>query len=814
MAPKNNGVLTWVQLRTGQGFPRSVSIEGKTYRGGEPRPVTAELAATLLAWKTRVVGVNGSEPVPTFEVVDQSVVPSEAIHKFIDKDGLPRVERVPATTKPGVNNGPVVEVADQLIHPVPFVPRERIEYPLFFRGPLVESYSIAHVMRNLAWAAHRNGIETYCVPQKNTPECPTYWAAIDYIVGVPDKPYVTVAWDPHVFQYDENERARVHIDPCDSFRYRDDNVVATYASSEVAALLCFSEMGRSRWVDAGVPSHKVHVFRLGVDPNVYNPGGRRRGLSDVQWLNRPVGGTDVAPDADTYAYLVAGYLQHRKGLPDVLAAYLAEYTVADNVALVVKNVADQWGKDVKNAVAAAVRGAGPRAPRVGLLQQRMTDWDFAALLRGVDCLVNAHYLEGFGLLPLQAMACGRQVIVTDYHGPTAYATADNAILIPVDREEEATGRLIPSGVQWARYTQEALRGCMRQAYTGKGSSGRRQAAVRTAKQWTWEQSAADVTAVVHTHVAPVQQRPRKWLRRDIDVSVVTPLRGNVAKCAHMLSTLYENADRSFEVLIFDDANNAEDRAAIEHMASQYDGARVISRDVHTGCHGGRQILYEEAVGKYVASIDSDLDFRATRRGWMARMMELCEQRANGGIVHALLVRPPDENGVLRVQSAGGYARTGEDIPCWHRLPTTSIETPEVAQPAEIVYGSGAWQFFANRTLNEVFMDGHYWPAYYGDSDFCFRMRHAGYPVWYCPEVVVVHDDGTWTSTRTGKFEAKWHENRQRFAEHWLDLCVEDRKRVDETGALQRLDATVETKRAIDYAVASIPVFTGVSPDEL
>jgi glycosyltransferase involved in cell wall biosynthesis len=85
---------------------------------------------------------------------------------------------------------------------------------------------------------------------------------------------------------------------------------------------------------------------------------------------------------------------------------------------------------------------GPRVRTIG----HTTDADLIALLTGARVLLYPSHYEGFGLPPLEAMACGTPAVVSD---------------IPALRESTAgTARLVPPGdvAAWARALRDGLRG--------------------------------------------------------------------------------------------------------------------------------------------------------------------------------------------------------------------------------------------------------------------------------------------------------------------------------------------------------------------
>jgi glycosyltransferase involved in cell wall biosynthesis len=73
---------------------------------------------------------------------------------------------------------------------------------------------------------------------------------------------------------------------------------------------------------------------------------------------------------------------------------------------------------------------------------RPTDHELACLYSACDVFVSASWYEGFGLPPLEAMACGAAVVTTDSRGIREYAVnGDNCLIVP-PRDPEALAEAI------------------------------------------------------------------------------------------------------------------------------------------------------------------------------------------------------------------------------------------------------------------------------------------------------------------------------------------------------------------------------------
>ncbi|GEK20892.1 glycosyl transferase [Cellulomonas xylanilytica] len=202
---------------------------------------------------------------------------------------------------------------------------------------------------------------------------------------------------------------------------RADVVVAT-CSDEVAEL--------SR---LGVPADHVRVVPCGVDVQHFRPG--------------PADGTTL-PRRARFRLLCIGRLVERKGIETVIDALVdlpdAELVVAGGPS------ADELEADAEAArlvALAAARGVRDRVHLVG----RVDHGDLPALVRSADVVVATPWYEPFGIVPIEAAACGVPVVGSAVGGlldtvqdgrtgllvpprdPAALASALRALLADPDR---------------------------------------------------------------------------------------------------------------------------------------------------------------------------------------------------------------------------------------------------------------------------------------------------------------------------------------------------------------------------------------------
>lgn len=253
---------------------------------------------------------------------------------------------------------------------------------------------------------------------------------------------------------DTSPAERVWLEP--DVARRADTVVAT-CSDEAFELRAFD-----------VPPARIAVVPCGVDVDHFTPDG------------------PVAPRTARLRVLTVSRLVERKGVGIAIQAVATAIRAGLDVELlVVGGAGDAAHLEAEPEIerlqrVIASEGMGDRIVLAG----RVGHEDLPALYRSADVVVCSPWYEPFGIVPLEAMACGVPVIATSVGGLIDTVVADRTGLHVPPRDPDAlatalTG-LLEDAPRRARY----------------GAAGRRRAASR----YSWERIAAD-TARVYGHLA-------------------------------------------------------------------------------------------------------------------------------------------------------------------------------------------------------------------------------------------------------------------------------------------------------------------------
>jgi glycosyltransferase involved in cell wall biosynthesis len=247
-----------------------------------------------------------------------------------------------------------------------------------------------------------------------------------------------------------------------------DFLIATYAPTAIPVLAAaalgmgdpywlyadYAEMFEhrpvERWIIATLPRYFRGILANSV-PTVLDleklSGKRstvvRLGLPGHAYLGPP-----SANSTRTRTALYVGDSRPRKGLADFLeAGEIARRSISDLSLVVVTKYRCQVSSSV---------------PYRQIIHP--TDGELAELYRSSGIFVSTSWFEGLGLPPLQAMACGAPVVLTDQRGARDYAVDEqNCLVVPVKspdsvadaiirilKDPDLARRLSESGIETAR----------------------------------------------------------------------------------------------------------------------------------------------------------------------------------------------------------------------------------------------------------------------------------------------------------------------------------------------------------------------------
>lgn len=243
---------------------------------------------------------------------------------------------------------------------------------------------------------------------------------------------------------------------------------------------------------AGISAAALRVFPLPVNQRTFHPR--------VPCPSR------LAPEKGVFRFIVSGSPLKRKGIEDVLQAYIKEFKPEEKVELVVKLThLPKIKKDFDYEISDFRKKFGAlnrMFAKVTLVAETLSDHDYAGLLASADAFVSGNLSYNSAINVKEAMACALPVIGADYLSDLAGLTPECGFLVPAHEADFAAGELYVNSPACRVKKLDAgkLAAAMREAFTCNnkarkmGLVGQRQLKTRP----DWKSFAADLMNVAVT----------------------------------------------------------------------------------------------------------------------------------------------------------------------------------------------------------------------------------------------------------------------------------------------------------------------------
>lgn len=225
------------------------------------------------------------------------------------------------------------------------------------------------------------------------------------------------------------------------------------------------------------------------------------------------------------------------------------------------------------------------------------------------------------------------------------------------------------------------------------------------------------------------------------------------------------------VLVVD--NSSTDGSA-DLVRTEFSDVALITNHTNLGFAGGNNIGIRALLDGTVSGIDFVPDVvvllnqdTEVAPDWLQQLVAPFERDEQVGIVGCKLVFP---DGTL--QHAGGMIMwplaTG-----MHRG-TGEVDTEQYDKAAAPDYVAAAAVAVHRRVWETLgLFDEGFTPAYYEDTDLCYRARAAGFDVLYTPHAVVTHYENASLQGQSLAHHRAYHRNRIRFVLKYIDPALLD-----------------------------------------
>ena len=264
-------------------------------------------------------------------------------------------------------------------------------------------------------------------------------------------------------------------------------------------------------------------------------------------------------------------------------------------------------------------------------------------------------------------------------------------------------------------------------------------------------------------------------------SVVIPAYRNpgLGECLDALADADEGV--SFDVTVLLNGATPEVARIARSHASRI---AIVESPVNLGVSGGFNAGFAATHGEYLVQLQDDV---VVEPGWLHHLVARAEGEPAAGAV-----------GCLTLEADGTVMDPGHIV--WNDGITQrgliggSTRPADYTESHAIDYHGSAGMLIRRQAWASIGgFDDEYYPAYYGDVDFCFRLRERGWLVLLEPQARVRHQGQMSTTTRFRSFIAEC--NRQRFLQRHGDVVAQRGTRTLDQGDLDREIAAARAQPA-------------------
>ena len=220
----------------------------------------------------------------------------------------------------------------------------------------------------------------------------------------------------------------------------------------------------------------VHVVPLGVDTELFKP---------------------VKSSRSPTIFLNCGKWEKRKGHDFLLECFNDAFMQEDDVELWMMCDNPFIGQD--NQAWQNLYKTSPLGDKIRMIPRQATHKDVYNIMKQSDCGIFPSRAEGWNLELLEMMACGKQVIATNYSAHTQFCNKENSYLVDIENLETAQDGVFFNGShgRWAQLSdpqREQTVSHMRIIHNAKQRNNLQlnESGVKTGKQFSWHNSAKEV----------------------------------------------------------------------------------------------------------------------------------------------------------------------------------------------------------------------------------------------------------------------------------------------------------------------------------
>ena len=207
-------------------------------------------------------------------------------------------------------------------------------------------------------------------------------------------------------------------------------------------------------------------------------------------------------------------------------------------------------------------------------------------------------------------------------------------------------------------------------------------------------------------------------------------------------------DHSYEIIVVD---NASDDGSVQLISKKYPEVTIVQNDENLGFIKANNIGLNRSKGKYIMSLNNDT---IVLSGAVDKLIEFLDENPDAGAAGPKLL---NSDGSIQLQARRGFptplnsffyfSGLSRLFPKNRLMGGYLLTYLDDEATAEVDSLCGAAMIVRREGISEVGLMDESYTMYGDDIDWCYRIKKAGWKVYYFPEAEIIHYGGRGGSRR-------------------------------------------------------------------
>ena len=191
-----------------------------------------------------------------------------------------------------------------------------------------------------------------------------------------------------------------------------------------------------------------------------------------------------------------------------------------------------------------------------------------------------------------------------------------------------------------------------------------------------------------------------------------------------------------EIIVADNASNDD---SLSYLQTNHSHIRIIPLDKNYGFADGYNRALQQVDADYYVLLNSDVE---VTDGWLQPMLDLMQQKPDIAACMPKIRAISNRDYFEYAGAAGGFIDKYGYTFCRGRLfHTVEKDVEQYDSEMEIFWATGACCMIRAKLFHEFNGFDSAFFAHMEEIDLCWRLKNAGYTIWYTPRSTVYHVGG-------------------------------------------------------------------------